>query len=280
MKLKRSVVFIFGLAVLLLAAAYFGRGYVRDAWSNAIKPTVPTAQTFEQVEKLAEVPATNTFPSAPAKPPVKKPTTPVDPLAWNGKLPDKVNLAVPFTSQAPKGDWSLPYQEACEEAGMLMVDAYYHGRTEKFAPDEADRLILALIDYENIHYQGKQDMTAQEVVTFIKDYYGYKTVVVRDVTDIEQIKPALALGYPVLVPAYGKALGNPNYRNGGPLYHMLVIKGYLPDGRIITNDSGTHNGADYVYDPQVLFNAMHDWNNGDVPNGAKKMIVIIPNTKI
>src|SRR3989338_9267279 len=39
-------------------------------------------------------------------------------------LPKSVNLAVPFTSQAPEKDWSQPWQAACGEAAGLMLDAY------------------------------------------------------------------------------------------------------------------------------------------------------------
>jgi len=56
-----------------------------------------------------------------------------------------------------------------------------------------------------------------------------------------------------------------------------VIKGFLSDGQIITNDPGTRKGADYLYDPQILLDAIHDWNDGDVPRGEKNMIVIRTN---
>jgi hypothetical protein len=284
--MKRKTPIILGALVLVaLGAAYLGRGWLRDTWEEWRQPTLPAATSFQQpvTSSKLQVPsneraATNSLPIAGVQKPTST-TIAVDPLAWTGKLPDETNLAVPFTSQAPKQVWDMPYQEACEEAAMLMVDAFYRGRTAKFTPDEADAAILKLIAYENIHYEGKADMTAAEVATFVKDYYGYKKVIVRELTSLDQVKAALANGYPVMTPAYGKALGNPNFRNGGPLYHMLVIKGYLKDGRIITNDSGTRKGADYVYDPHVLFEALHDWNGGDVPHGKKMMIVVIPNSK-
>ena len=39
-------------------------------------------------------------------------------------LPASLLLEVPFTSQAPFGNWDEPYQEACEEAVMLMLMHY------------------------------------------------------------------------------------------------------------------------------------------------------------
>jgi len=101
-------------------------------------------------------------------------------------------------------------------------------------------------------------------------------VLVLPLSSVNDLKRAVANGYPVIVPASGKELPNPNFRNGGPLYHMLVVKGYTAD-RIITNDPGTHLGADFTYTYDGLMNAAHDWNGGDVTHGAPVMIIILPN---
>ena len=53
------------------------------------------------------------------------------------ELPEAVSLEVPFTAQAPDGDWSMPYQEACEEAVIIMAKAYLDG--EDLSEAEADR---------------------------------------------------------------------------------------------------------------------------------------------
>ena len=90
------------------------------------------------------------------------------------------------------------------------------------------------------------------------------------------IKTALNKGYPVILPAHGKELLNPNFRNGGPEYHMLVIKGYKADGSWIVNDPGTRNGPDYIYPHDRLLIANHDFNATDMKLGAKVMIVVYP----
>ena len=70
-------------------------------------------------------------------------------------------------------------------------------------------------------------------------------------------------------------LKNPYYTQPGPERHKVVIIGYDPDNKeFITNDPGTRRGADYVYDGALLWDAIHDWNGGDVPQGAKVMIVV------
>ena len=119
------------------------------------------------------------------------------------------------------------------------------------------------------------DTTAQETVDFIKGFYGLDAYVVENPT-VDQIKSQIAAGYPILVPAAGRELGNPNFTGQGPLYHMLVLRGYT-DGMWITNDPGTRNGQGYVNDIDVIMAAMGDWNNGDPANGAKVVIFVEPN---
>jgi len=189
-------------------------------------------------------------------------------------LPAEINIKMPFTTQAPFANWSLPYGEACEEASALMVHYFY--QKKQFTKDIADKEIRKLVDFQTKKYGFYKDSTAEQTARFIREYWGYKKVRVVAAT-IEGIKQELANGRPVIIPAAGRLLGNPNFRSPGPLYHMLVIKGYTKDGKFITNDPGTRKGANYVYDQKKLLNALHDWNGGDVNNGKKVMIVIEPN---
>ena len=186
-------------------------------------------------------------------------------------LPAEINLKVPFTPQAPHANWELPYGEACEEASVLMVHYYFEKKT--FTKESADKEIKKLVDFQNKKYGFYKDSTADETARFIKDYLKYKKVRVLPAS-IDAIKQELAAGRPVIIPVAGRLLGNPNFRRPGPLYHMLVVKGYTKDGKFITNDPGTRNGANYVYDQKVLMNAIHDWNGGDVNNGKKLIIVV------
>lgn len=190
-------------------------------------------------------------------------------------LPAEINLKVPFTPQAPHANWELPYGEACEEASALMVHFYFEKKT--FTKESADKEIKKLVDFQTKKYGFYKDSTADETARFIKDYWKYKKVRVLPAT-IDAIKQELAAGRPVIIPAAGRLLGNPNFRRPGPLYHMLVIKGYTKDGKFITNDPGTRRGANYVYDQKAIMNAIHDWNGGDVNNG-KKVILVVDNNK-
>lgn len=284
-----------GLIILSIlgVGVYAGRGVIRETWRKSQLPELPAAQPY--APRVLEPPVSSTAPvkvpeivvsstiPVPPKTPKKLLVTPslakpsrtaIDPFVGTGSLPEQVNLAVPFLSQAPKQNWAMPYQEACEEASLLMVDAFYRGKTTAFTPSEGDRVILDLVAFEEA--RGKTpDLTAAEVAEIAAAKWGYDVVVTSTVTP-ELVKRALANGYPVILPADGKRLENPNFRNGGPPYHMLVIKGYVNNRHWITNDPGTRLGADFVYRYAHLLTVARDWNGGDVPQGIPKLIVLIP----
>ncbi len=230
--------------------------------------------------------ATSTVPAVPASTSTHSIPTPVHPTATvpqassstaAGAIPKELRLDVPFLSQAPKKDWSMPYQEACEEASVLMVQAYFANRRTNFSPEEGDAALLTLITRQ-AEARGPEhiDSTIQEMAEDVEAFMPELDARVVQAKDVDQIKGILAQGYPIVVPADGKALKNPHFRNGGPPYHMLVLKGYLADGRWITNDPGTQFGENFLYPQRHLFDVIHDWNGGDVPNGEAVMLVLLP----
>lgn len=186
--------------------------------------------------------------------------------------PQTVNLNVPFTSQAPSGNWDLPFKEACEEASILMMDKFYKGQSFANASETEDE-IKNIVDFEEHKLNFHLDTDAQETAQVLNNYFGYQNVRVVDNITVNDIKKELAQGRPVIVPAAGRMLGNPYYRQPGPLYHMLVVKGYTAT-KFITNDPGTRRGKDFTYSFDTLYNAIHDWNNGNVNEGKKTMIVV------
>lgn len=254
-KLLITAALAFSLAT---GTAYAYRSDLRDSLQKIRRGPIPQAQTYQEiVAKTPPPPAnTNAAPAVNAKP---KPSA-------------TVNLKVPFILQAPFQKWDLIHEDACEEASAAMVNLYYKGVTGPLSKDEMDKNILEAVEWEDRVFGRNKDTSAAETVRLMRELYGLDAKVVP-VESMDQIKKTVAKGKPVIVPAYGRALKNPNFRQGGPLYHMLVIKGYTAT-KIISNDPGTRNGADYLYDEKLLWGAIHDWNGGDVPNGPKVMIVI------
>lgn len=273
------------ILVLLAVGAYASRGIWRSWIEELQQPAIPVATPYRPAtSSVPTLPVATSSAGMPVVPsrtpsstvPAPTPVSPTlrDPFTFQGTRPAELNLAVPFMLQAPKQNWDMPYQEACEEASLLMVRGFLQGRTTDFGADEADRQIIDLVAYEESKGDAP-DVTLRRLGEIAEAKFGFRPVV-KTVTSIDDVKNAIANGYPVIVPASGKALQNPNFRNGGPPYHMVVAKGYLADGRIVTNDPGTRKGKDYVYGASLFFNAIHDWNDGDVPNGEKIILVLLP----
>jgi len=180
-------------------------------------------------------------------------------------------LPVPFTVQAPYANWDLPYQEACEEASIIMLVDFVLGRDDlRLTPEEADERILELVQWETDNGYTI-DITAQEVTQVLNERFGVRAEVVS--YSVDAIKQQINLGKPVILPAAGRLLGNPYFRTPGPLYHMLVVKGYEGD-EFITNDPGTRRGENFRYHYSAFDRAVHDWNGGEVESGEQVMIVL------
>jgi hypothetical protein len=256
--MKRKLIIIGVSIVIVLGGAYYFRGHIRTYISDFQKSQLPA--------EVSNVPKTSTT-SAASK--------------FAG-----INLAVPFSAQAPYGDWSLPYLEACEETSALLVDRYY--KHEALTPEIAKQEILKIVDWENKTFGYYKHTTAAETALLIKEYFGYKRVDVDYDITLDDIKAQILAGRPVIVPLAGRMLNNPNYRQPGPIYHMLVVKGLTKNGDFITNDVGTKNGHNYVYPANILYDAIHDAPLGGgalttlqleeyISSGKKAIIVVYPN---
>jgi len=201
-------------------------------------------------------------------------------LAQNDEkvLPKEFLLKVPFTSQAPEKNWEQPWQDACEEAALLMLDAYYknYNLSPLFSRDE----ILKIVKWEEEQEWGTS-IEIEKIKKLAEEYFGLnkknneesrKFIILENPT-VEDIKKSLVAGNPVLVVADGKVLPNPHFRNGGPVYHALIIKGYT-ETEFITNDPGTQFGESFKYKYNDLLKAVHDWNKGKVKEGKKVILFI------
>ncbi len=194
------------------------------------------------------------------------------------EIPDFLDYPVPFAPQAPYGVWDNLHQEACEEAAMIIAAKYFQGQ-----PLDAHLMeqgILDLVKWEQ-NNDYKVDLTAQEATEILNKYFSIQAELISEVT-IDQIKKELAEGNLIIVPAAGRQLGNPYFRQPGPIYHMLVIRGYN-QSEFITNDPGTKRGEGFRYKYQQLIAAIHNWNHQlakdgmtdqEIQTGQKVMIVI------
>lgn len=187
---------------------------------------------------------------------------------------------VPFTAQAPFGNWEdIRQQNGCEEAAALMAMRWVEGK--KLTLEEAKKEIIAISDYELKNYGHFHDTSAKDFVDRIfKSYFKYDNVEIKYDIDTMDIKAELVRGNLVLVPVNGQELNNPHYTPPGPLEHMLVIKGYnKKTGEFITNDPGTKRGESLRYSERVVIDAIFDYPTGyhePITEIRKVMIVVKP----
>lgn len=296
-----SKVFICILLVgVVFGFAWFFRGTVRVWWNERTNADIPIAISRVEIEKKLQA-STSSMPvqvspssskkvsvtsskfiasSTIQSPSVLPSTSSSVPVA--AEIPDSINLAVPFVPQAPEKNWEQPWQDACEEAAILMMDAYENDKTVSL--DLAKHDILAMVKWEE-DLGWDRSIEMEKIQKIFTDYLkGYRVTTPTPVEEfrqvkivknptVDQIKKYIVSGKPVLVVASGKLLPNPHFQNGGPDYHALVIRGYTKDS-FITNDPGTQFGQNYKYKYSDLMNAIHDWNAGDVLTGQRVVMVI------
>ncbi len=192
------------------------------------------------------------------------------------EIKSSVNLDVPFTSQAPYAVWDELHNEACEEAAVIIVDQYLKGdRRAKIPAGEADEMIKKMVQWQIQKLGVHKDLTAAEIVKYLaKEYLGRFEAQVHNFS-IDGIKRELSAGKPVIIPAAGRLLENPNFKRPGPVYHMVVIVGY-EGTNFITNDPGTRRGYKFKYTFDRIQYAAHDWvgSEHNIETGQKVYIVL------
>ncbi len=255
---------IVALLVVGTAVLYFARA----SWSDGDLGYRDEHLTPEQVEERTVVEEPQGFVAALTE----KVTHRVEEITNEYVAKPEVLYDVPFTPQAPHANWEPPYDEACEEASMLMVSAYFNHET--LSPSIADASIQDQYAWQTANGYAI-DITAAEVVQVLHAYFELDAQLIQNPT-VEQLQQALDGGSLIIAPAAGQLLGNPYFTPPGPVYHMFVITGYdSKRQQFITNDPGTRRGEKYRYDFSVIMNALHDWNGGDVLNG-QKVVVVVP----
>jgi len=187
------------------------------------------------------------------------------------KTLDIVLLDVPFLAQAPFGQWSDPiYQNACEEAAILMADLWIKG-VKSISKEEATLELKKFADFETEKYNNFYDHSMADAGQLMRDYFGYSNIEYKENITAEDIIDQLIAGNLVIVPINGQVLKNPFYTPPGPAEHMLLIIGYdFNTDEFITNDAGTRQGEHYRYKQDILEQSIRDY-----PTGYKEPILEI-----
>ncbi len=255
------------LAILVLGGGFF-------VWQNQNKKPItvdlPAAQEYQDFATSTQADTVDEIEVVEVLRQAQDDLENIEPESIN----KNINLNVPFTSQAPLSDWSQPWQDACEEASVLMIDYYYQNKTLP-SKEEVSDILKDMVSWQEKNWGGHYNLTVAQVAEYVKIHFNYQTEIIENLT-AEKLKFYLAKGQPIIIPANGKILANPNFKNGGPEYHMLVVKGYVGDN-FITNDPGTRLGADFIYSAENLLDSVADWNQKESRStGPKNGLIIFP----
>lgn len=185
---------------------------------------------------------------------------------------------VPFTAQAPFGDWADSRQQnGCEEASALMAVKWARGQT--LTKNQALKEITDLADWLLKKYGENRDTATADMIAWIfNDYFKFdKAILVKNIT-VNDIIEALNKGNLIITPMNGQLMHNPNFVAPGPPRHMIVIRGYNPVTKeFITNDPGTRRGELYSYNAAILYEAIRDYPTGyhEIINQIEKNMIVI-----
>jgi len=256
------------LLVILLTAAVLLAGYFLFFWKKlASEPPKPTAQN-NQIAQNQKGEAKNSETENQTE---EKKTEPAEEKPAPN-IPEKFLLEIPFYSQTPLSKWDAFHEEMCEEASVLNAGLYLAGK--KLTKEEFEAELQKMQKTEKKEIGEWKSTTITQIKKLVDVYFdgAIKSKIV-DNPSIEDIETEISAENPVIIHLSGRDIGNPNFTPPGPVYHMLVIKGY-DSQNFITNDVGTRKGNSYVYKKEVLMKNMHDWNKKNIHAGGKRILVL------
>lgn len=193
----------------------------------------------------------------------------------NKKDPEAVRT-LPFLAQAPDGQWEKDlYQNACEEASLLMVAGFFQG--EIYDTDEGKRAIQHVAKWQKETIGTSVDTSAADTLRTLREYFQLQGSLVEQVS-IQEMQELLRENL-LLLPTNGQKLKNPHFTQPGPETHMLVVHGYdEAHKKFLVHDPGTKFGEGYQYTSEVLLDALANYPTGNhVPRTEnEKTLIVIP----
>ena len=163
-------------------------------------------------------------------------------------------LTVPYVSQAPDGEWVLPWSQACEEASIAMIAGYYQEKPV-IDPKESKQIMQTMIEWENQALKKNEDTTAEETLEIIQQQGIFEGSVKRH-PRLEDIKNELAKKQPVIAFVDMYQLYQESRQKDA--FHVFVINGYDDKKQEFVIQDPAREKKRYAYD--VLMNALHDYD--------------------
>ncbi len=171
-------------------------------------------------------------------------------------------LAVPYMSEAPRGVWSGPWKNACEEVSIFMVDRFYKGQSTATTTD-AENYMNMLFHEEDLKYGSNINSDSVRMAFLIDNYADFGEKIVKNPSVLD-IKNEIESGHPVITLHSGFDLHNSHipFLATGSAYHVMVIRGYDEKTKeFIVNDPGDSvDGADHRYSYLTFMKSLHDFD--------------------
>jgi len=185
---------------------------------------------------------------------------------------------VPFTTQAPLGNWA-EHQESCEAANLTQLWFYWqHSQATVIDPRTADAYIR-MID----GWKPRPDLDDTMLGDLAVAHWGYTYQLLPD--DPAVIAQQLSAGRPLLAEVRTHGLGNSHYpgysshfeQTGWSVPHFVTIIGYDKSG-VWLNDPGISSGRGYHISYAQLTHAIADLGQHDpsLDNGDTLLLIAPP----
>lgn len=136
---------------------------------------------------------------------------------------NQLELPVPYISQAPDGVWINPWASACEEASIVMVEAYYKNENS-IDKNAAKQKMENMFEWENEIFGKNFSTTAEETSILVVNQADFETEVKPNPT-LEEIKNELRKKRPVIAFIDQFTL-NLKPRREVTSFHVIVIVGF------------------------------------------------------
>lgn len=187
-------------------------------------------------------------------------------------IPEEYDIKnMDFFSQAPYWNRNQPYQDACEEASLLIWQ--YYIRWFKKTKTEYNQDLLDMVELEMEMLWYFESTTIMEMKQIINRRDPSINARIIEHPSIKDIEREISKNNVVVAPFYWKWLKNPHYALWWPEYHFLVIKWYTKD-HFITHDVWTMHWENRYYDKNLIMDNIHDRNRTDVQKWAARVLIL------